>query len=58
MEAPAKSVAVADGNPKTATETPRVEDYKDAAMYYGTYPAYLYGGDALLSFFIVLFIPL
>uniref|UniRef100_A0A0E0E7Y1 YTH domain-containing family protein n=1 Tax=Oryza meridionalis TaxID=40149 RepID=A0A0E0E7Y1_9ORYZ len=43
MEAPAKSVAVADGNPKTATETPRVEDYKDAAMYYGTYPAYLYG---------------
>uniref|UniRef100_A0A0D9WVZ5 YTH domain-containing family protein n=1 Tax=Leersia perrieri TaxID=77586 RepID=A0A0D9WVZ5_9ORYZ len=44
MEAPAKSVAVADGNPKPAAETPRMEDYKDAAMYYGAYPAYLYGG--------------
>uniref|UniRef100_J3MIW2 YTH domain-containing family protein n=2 Tax=Oryza brachyantha TaxID=4533 RepID=J3MIW2_ORYBR len=44
MEAPAKSVAVADGNPKPATEAPRVENYKDAAMYYGAYPGYLYGG--------------
>ncbi|KAL5198802.1 hypothetical protein ABZP36_002314 [Zizania latifolia] len=43
MEALAKSVAVADGNPKPAAETPRMEDYKDTAMYYGSYPAYLYG---------------
>ncbi|KAG8100595.1 hypothetical protein GUJ93_ZPchr0013g34463 [Zizania palustris] len=42
MEATTKSVAVAvaDGNPKPAAETPRMEDYKDAAMYYGSYPAY------------------
>jgi len=30
-------------------ETLQVQDYKDASMYYGAYPAYAYGGNDLLS---------
>jgi hypothetical protein len=37
-------VAAAAGKPQKA----HTQDYKDASLYYGAYPAYAYGGDKLL----------
>ncbi|TVU41585.1 hypothetical protein EJB05_15172 [Eragrostis curvula] len=43
-EVPAKGVAAAVGKPQKGN----MQDYKDANLYYGAYPAYAYGGDELL----------
>jgi len=49
FQVPANGVAAAVGSLQQEVETLQVQDYKDASMYYGSYPAYAYGGNDLLS---------
>ena len=49
FQVPAKGAVAAVGNLQQGVETLQVQDYKDASMYYGAYPAYAYGGNDLLS---------
>lgn len=49
FQAPVKGVAAAVGGLQPGVETLQVQDYKDASMYYGAYPAYAYGGNCLFG---------